>query len=124
MEDLNNSEQYWEEVNGLAANIATEAMQATENDREEAEELINDTMLHGVVDGHQWVIYTVYHLPVLQYSDNEEYMTDNFGDAYTGSMISEGGLSHLHMAMAFWALYADVQDNIHTYLDQIEEGEE
>ena len=54
------STQYWNEVSALAQMIAEEAMQQSGNDRSEAEELINDTLLHETIDGHQWIIYNAY----------------------------------------------------------------
>ena len=112
---------YWKEVNALADSIACEAMQQANNDREQAEELVNDYLLHETVYGHQWIIYNGYNLDVLQYSDNDEYMVDNFGGDELVHVLKERGLSGLHNALAFWALYADVQEKISDVLDEYEE---
>ena len=124
-----NSQEYWKEVNDIADNMIEECMDEareniTEPDtddeyREYAEELINDSRLHETIDGHQWVIYYSYNLDVIQHSDNAEYMGDNFGGESMTACIDEGGVDSLHAAMAFWALYADVQELISDKLDHM-----
>ena len=118
---ISNSE-YWKEINAIAQSIAEEAMEQSEHDREEAEELINDSLLHETIDSHQWVIYCAYNLSVLQNSDNAEYMIDNFGSDQTGEILKQSGLRGLHSALAFWAMHADVQELINDKLDEIEDG--
>ena len=119
-----NSQEYWTEVQELAGSIAEEAMDQSENDRDQAEEIINDTLLHETIDGHQWVIYYSYNLDVLKHSDNEDYYDSNFGDESLKASLDQGGINTLHCHMAFWALYADVQDKLSDALDAIEELEE
>ena len=106
---------YWQEVEDLASYIAKEALDQTDT-LEEAEELINDSLLHETIDGHQWVIYYSYNLDVLQHSDNADYMIDNIGGE--SEILKEKGLSGLHSALAFWALCADVQERITAELEQ------
>ena len=65
---------YWKEED-----IAAEEGSDYENDKEEAEEYINDTLLHETIDGHQWVIYYAYNLDIIKYSGNAEYAVDNLG---------------------------------------------
>ena len=115
-----NSQEYWKEVKDIADIIVCEAMQDNDNDREAAEEDINDSRLHETIDGHQWIIYYSYNLDVIKYSDNEDYYSDNFGGEALASSLEEGGLDTLHCHIAFWALYADVQDMINTVLDEYE----
>ena len=110
------SAQYYNEVNSLAKTIAEEAMQQADNDRSDAEELINDTLLYETIDGHQWVIYYAYNLDVYQHSDNSNYLIDNIGGE---EELLGQGLDGLHQALAFWALYADVQEKISDALDEI-----
>ena len=116
------SSQYWLEVQSIANSLATEAMQSCENDRDDAEELINDSLLHEAIDQHEWIIYNCYNLDVIQYSDNEDYLIDNFGLESAGESLKNGGLDGLHTAVAFWALYADVQEKISDELDTLEEA--
>lgn len=120
------SAQYWNEVDSLAKTIAEEAMQQSDNDRSDAEELINDSILHETIDGHQWIIYYAYNLDVYHHSDNSNYLIDNFGNEEAGTILQEKGLDGLHQALAFLALYADVQEKISDALDEIEDniGEE
>jgi len=114
------SVEYWKEVSEIAKTIAQEAMEHCDNDRDEADELINDSLLHETIDGHEWIIYYSHNLDVIQHSDNEDYMIDNFGIDEAGSILKDKGLSGLHSAIAFWALYADVSDQISDCLDNIE----
>lgn len=114
------SSQYWKEINDLAVTIAEDAMEQCNNSREEAEELINDSLLFETIDGHQWVIYYAYMLDVYQYSDNSDYYIDNFGGDDAAYVLKEKGLDGLHQVLAFWSLYADVQDKISEALDGVE----
>jgi len=115
---MNNTE-YWKEIKGLADGIASECMEECENDREAAEDMINDSRLHETIDGHQWVIYCAYNLPVLEHSPNAEYADDN---GLIGENPLENGLNSFHTMLAFWAMYADVQDYISDALDELEES--
>ena len=114
------SSQYWNEVQSLAVSIAEDAMSYYDNNRDEAEELINDSLLHETIDGHQWIIYNAYNLDVYQHSDNSDYYIDNFGGDDAAYVLKEKGLDGLHQALAFWSLYADVQDKIDEALDGVE----
>lgn len=123
--------EYIEEIEGIAANIACEAVQSVKVDnpdieqdeiKESAQELINDSLLHETIDGHEWIIYTAYHLPILQYSPNDDYMVENLGGAE--EVLKQSGIGGLHQALAFWAMYADVQDELDSALDDEIEGED
>lgn len=63
--------------------------------------------LHETIDGHQWVIYTSYCFDVLRHSDNWEYGADE-GLIDTKS----GSLSDILRAAVYWAMYADVQNDL------------
>lgn len=122
---MNMTEQtYWQEVQQLAASIVAESATYTdcntlENfDEDTIRDHIFDSALHETIDGHQWIIYHAYNLDVLQYSDNSEYMVDELGNDYAGQVLRDCGLSGLHTALAYWALYADVMDYIDDALDQ------
>ncbi len=114
--------EYWNEVNELADTIACEAMQETDNNRDEAQEIIDNVRLHETIDGHQWIIYYGYNLDVIKHSDNEDCYSDNFGSDALVSSLEEGGMDTLHCHIAFWAMYADVQDRIQDALDEYEES--
>ena len=115
------SSQYWNEVEALATQIAQDAMTQCDNERSEAEDLINDSLMHETIGTHQWVIYNAYHLDVLQYSDNSDYYIDNFGADDTALILKERGLNGLHQDLAFYALFADVQEKISEALNGVEE---
>ena len=112
------SSQYWNEIQSLAVSIAEDAMSYCDNNREDAEELINDSLMHETIGAHQWVIYNAYSLEVLQYSDNSDHYIDEFGTEDAAIVLKERGLDGLHQALAFWALYADVQEKITRVLNQ------
>ena len=118
MSELTYSE-YWTEIQSIADNLVSEAMEACDNDREAAEESIQDTRLHETIDGHQWVIYCAYNLDVLKHSDNESYFEDNIGGA--DHILKDGGIDQLHTVMAFYAMYADVQEKLSDAFDEYEE---
>tara|TARA_R110000803_G_scaffold183400_1_gene245743 strand:- start:183 stop:554 length:372 start_codon:yes stop_codon:yes gene_type:complete len=113
-----NNQEYYLEINNIAESIVDDAMEQKDNDRSEAEEFINDSLLHEVVDGHQWIIYYAYNLDVIGHSNNDEYMIDNFGGESLEASLKDGGLNGLHTAIAFWAMYADVQELIDTKIDE------
>lgn len=117
-----NANEYWKEIAALADQIATEAMQDVENDREAAEDAINDHILHETIDGHQWVIYNNYNMDVMNHSENMDYYIDNFGAEDAGCVLKERGIYGLHNVIAFWCMYADVQEKIGAALDTIEEN--
>lgn len=112
---------YWQEINCIAANLVHEAMQENDNIKNEAWEQINDTDLHEAIDQHQWVIYTHNNLQVLQVSDNAEYMVEELGADSAGQVLKENGLSGLHAALTFWAMYADVQSVLERAFDDYEQ---
>ena len=115
------SSQYWIEVEALATQIAQDAMSSCDNNRDEAEELITDSLMHETIGAHQWIIYNAYHLDVLQYSDNSDYYVNEFSTDDAAIVLRESGLAGLHQALAFYALFADVQEKITDALDEIEE---
>ena len=114
-----NSQQYWKEITDIAEQLVWSSMNEYDdlNDREAAEGVINDHLLHETIDGHQWVIYYTYSLDVMKYSGNTDYLVENFGAEDAGTILSEGGIESLHQAIAFWAMYADVQEKLEQALD-------
>ena len=113
-----NSHEYWEEVRSIAANLVEEAMIDSSNDREGAEEEIQDRYLHETIDGHQWVIFNSYNLDVIKHTDNQDYMVDNIGTEELEIALKQGGINQLHTTLAFWSLYADVQDQLGDAMDE------
>ena len=68
---------YWDEI----ANIANEINE--ESKRADTDGFGDDfdayDRAHEWIDGHQWIIYTAYHMEVLQYTDNRDYYMDECG---------------------------------------------
>lgn len=121
MTDLNTQMDYNTEINSIAADLVQRAVSENDN-REQAEEEINDYMLHEDIDSHQWIIYTAYALPVIQYSPNDDYLIDNFGNEEASFILANSGLDALHTAIAFWAMYADVQEQLNQAFDDYQEN--
>ena len=110
---------YWTQVEETAGSVIETAREycceyegdeRIEGSNESLEEHINDNLLHETIDGHEWIIYYSYNLDVLQHSANQDYMIDNLGGA--SEVLESSGLQGLHQALAYWALYADVQEAI------------
>lgn len=119
------SSEYWNQVEAIARDIVSDAMELRDNDREQAEEFIQDILLHETIDGHQWIIYYAYSLDVIEHSLNEDYCVDNFGlDGLICNL--KKSLNDLHQNIAYWALYADVQDKLSeamdNYIEALEEA--
>ena len=113
--------QYWKEVEATADRVIDRARDESDRARKESEdydlmEVIND-LLHEEVDGHEWIIYTAYNLDVIQYSENPDEYINNFGNDVAGDELKARGLQGLHTAIAFWAFYADVYDEISNRFD-------
>ncbi len=124
MSELTQTE-YWTEVESIASTLADEALDQADDDKDAALEYIFDSALHETIDGHQWIIYTYYNLQVINFSDNDDYYDQNFGAESLKASLEEGGIDTLHCHIAFWALYADVQDKIDEALDnELESREE
>jgi hypothetical protein len=120
MSELNSIE-YRTQIQALADDMASEAMADNANNRAAAEEDINDSRLHETIDGHQWVIYNAYNMDVIKHSSNPDYYIDNFSNEDACKVLKERGLDGLHNIIAFWCMYADVQDKLSDALDAIEE---
>ncbi len=122
------SVEYWKEVSSIAECLVSASADYTDCnttdtfDKDTILDHINDSALHETIDGHQWVIYYAYNLSVLEYSDNADYMVENLGNEEAGYILKDKGLSGLHTALAYWALYADVYDALSNTLDEYEEA--
>jgi lysine/ornithine N-monooxygenase len=112
------NQEYWNEVKATDETVVETAFDNMQYDGiesptiEQVYDSIFDNVLHETGDSHQWVIYTAYHLPVLQHTDNADYMVGNFGGDCVEQVVKESGVTGLHQAMAYWALYADIADQI------------
>lgn len=60
--------------------------------------------LHEIIDGHEWLVYTRYHLDILRHSTNADYASEE-------GLLSEGQpFDRLVMASAFYAFMQDVME--------------
>lgn len=107
--------QYWNEVEATATRVISRARDESEGG--DLMEVINDTILHEEIDGHEWIIYNAYNMDVIQYSENVDYYIDNFGSDAAGEELKARGLTGLHTAITFWAMYADVYSEVIDRLD-------
>ena len=77
IENINNQYDYNQVVLSMVDSVIyvlNEAIDCNDIDnKEQLEELLNDSVLHEVIDGSQFIVYNCYHLPIIQYSDNDEY---------------------------------------------------
>ena len=109
MADMGRNE-YEREVERLAESITAEVWDYLDpDDRDEGGGVFLDALnerLWETIDGHQWVIYTAYNYDVMRFSDNDGYSAENFG---VDSIVKDGVLNTA--AIAFGALYADVQEH-------------
>ena len=106
---------YWKEVEATAVRVIERARDESEGG--DPMEVINDTILHEEIDSHEWIIYNAYNLDVIQYAENADYYIDNFGVEAAGEELKARGLTGLHTAIAFWAMYADVYSEVIDRLD-------
>ena len=113
-----NYQDYYSEVNAIAEALVSEAMAEHDNDAEQAMDSIKGSRLHETIDGHQWIIYYSYNLSIIEHSSNDDYMIDNLGLDSAGQALQSGGLNGLHQAVAYWALYADVQELLQDKMDE------
>lgn len=122
---IETSYDYWQAVSCVCDSIIDAVNEelgngAVEFDQDSIEEFINENCLHETLDGSQYVIYNHYSLPIIQHSPNDEYAMDNFGADHLMHSLKEGGVSSLHTAIAFWAMYADVQEKINDILSDVD----
>ena len=119
MNDITQSS-YNEEIQDLATNMVSEAMDYNDNDREAAEESSHDR-LHETIDGHQWVIYTHQAGLVPDFSSNYEAYQDCYDNESIGSIVAEGGLDAMKPIIAYFAMYQDVSELLEQAFDEFED---
>jgi hypothetical protein len=125
-----NSSEYYSECESIVTAIVVEMASelASEGTEVDCDNLTDATIerLHETLDAHQWIIYTAYHLQILQISSNDNAMIEEQGDEAAGWALKRGGLSGLHQALAFCAMYADcmdyVSDTVQAWIDENSEA--
>jgi len=106
------STEYHREINDLAYDIYHEALDQNDNDHDLAVEAIHDHLLHELVDGHQWIIYTYSSELVEQFSDNADAYQDCYDNESLGALVSEKGIDSLKAIIAYFAMYQDISDRL------------
>ena len=104
--------EYHREICELAANLYSEALEQNDNDHNLAVEAIHDHLLHELVDGHQWVIYTYSSELVERFSDNGEAFMDVYDNESIGALVADQGLDALKPIIAYFAMYQDISDRL------------
>ena len=108
--------EYWNTIRELAKEVIEEVEipeNPLEEERGEIEEKIEE-VLHSTIDSHEWVIYTAYNFDVLKHSKNSGYALMEFG---IGGVLTDDRRAIRFDAMAFWAMYQDVMEEIQEILD-------
>ena len=111
--------EYWTEVREIAEFISDNRpteLGGTGVAADYGEDFEPIDALHERIDGHEWVIYSKYHFAVVGHSDNPDYMIEEFG--------SDGLSGNFDMSRTYWALRADVSQEVETDkydLDEIRE---
>tara|TARA_R110001599_G_scaffold11881_1_gene55943 strand:+ start:778 stop:1137 length:360 start_codon:yes stop_codon:yes gene_type:complete len=106
------STEYYREISDLAADLYSEALEQNDNDHDLAVEAIHDHLLHELVDGHQWVIYTYSSELVERFSDNGEAFMDVYDNESIGALVADQGLDALKPIIAYFAIYQDISDRL------------
>jgi len=106
------STEYHREISDLADDLYSEALEQNDNDHDMAIEAIHDHLLHEIVDGHQWVIYTYSNELVEQFSANAEAFKDYYDNESIGALVADQGLDALKPIIAYFAMYQDIIDHL------------
>ena len=106
------STEYYREISDLADDLYSEALEQNDNDHDMAIEAIHDHLLHEIVDGHQWVIYTYSNELVEQFSANAEAFKDIYDNESIGALVADQGLEALKPIIAYFAMYQDLTEAI------------
>lgn len=114
MSDLDfNSNQYHAEISDIASDLYHEALEQNDNDHGSAMDAIQDRMLHELVDGHRWVIYTYSNELVERFSANAEAFKDCYNNESIGALVADQGLDAVKPIIAYFAMYQDIMSAIY-----------
>ena len=106
------SSEYHQEVSDIAEGLYSAALWKNDNDHESAIEEIHDRLLHELVDGHQWVIYTYSNGLIERFSDNAEAFKDVYDNESIGALVADQGLDAVKPIIAYFAMYQDISEAI------------
>lgn len=113
-----NYSEYFTECQRLAEDAVELAMQslylkASELDASDAWDFVFE-----LVDGHAWIIYTHLALSLLQHTSNEDALFE------VGDLSEVDSASSVYTQLAFWAMRADVLQELDAALQQAIDAEE
>ena len=112
---ITNQLEYYNEIADISRDTWREVLEESNGDKDQASDLMQARVL-DIIDGHQWVIYTHYHDQVLRYSTNSEAYLDVYDNDALGDLVRDKGVDALNMAMAYFAMQADVLDHFYEFL--------
>lgn len=119
MSDITERE-YFEQVQDVADECLERAKKRYTDDGQDMSEAF-DEILHEIIDGHEWIIYTWKARQILMISPNESACVDDFG---AESVVRDG---RIHWeGMAFCAMHRDVVDrapDLQEVQDEIDEAQ-
>ena len=106
------SSEYHQEIRDVADSLYSEALWQNDNDHDLAVEAIHDRLLHEIVDGHQWVIYTYSNGLIERFSDNANAFKDAYDNESIGALVADQGLDAVKPIIAYFAMYQDISDRL------------
>lgn len=113
MSDLEfTSSEYHQEISDIADSLYSEALWQNDNDHDLAVEAIHDHLLHELVDGHQWVIYTYSNGLIERFSDNAKAFMDVYDNESIGALVADQGLDAVKPIIAYFAMYQDISEAV------------
>ena len=118
MSDITSTD-YCNDIDGTATNLIDELMDELDNDLEAVKEAIYDR-IHETVDSHEWIIYTYHNAFVVRFSSNEDAYKDVYGNEDLGALVCEKGPEGITLAMAYFAMSADLSEKCHEIIEEKE----
>lgn len=105
--------EYHAEISDLASDLYDEALEQNDKDHEAAMDAITDNLLHELVDGHQWIIYTYSNELVARFSDNDEAYLDCYDNESIGKIVADNGFHAVKPIIAYFAMHQDILNEIY-----------
>ena len=106
------SSEYHQEISDISDGLYSAALWKNDNDHDLAVEEIHDHLLHELVDGHQWVIYTYSNGLIERFSDNANAFMDVYDNESIGALVADKGLDAVKPIIAYFAMYQDISDRL------------
>ena len=107
-----NKQQYDDEVHLLASSIAKKVVLEMGLDLELSVQYAKSTMLHEVINEHDFLKTKDDVHAIREYTNNTSYYLTIATDDYLLNILDEKGVGGLYEMMAYWSFYADVLEEI------------